>query len=174
MNLLHEFLGDPLKHAEREKKARQGRRTQLTATDSSEQRPQQGPLRSALSLIRSCLFPKPSRTPGKRSPTPHAYPSPRPDARQWDAVLNNCDLLMARQEIAQMHRNLNAEAQRKGGHYMFPQEYVAAWEAFREEPSIHTARVLLQVAPPLLQYFQACSPGSELYSTNRLLERRGT
>ena len=51
MNLFYEFFGDPLKHAEREKKAHQAKRAQLATAVSNGPRPQQGPMRYALSLI---------------------------------------------------------------------------------------------------------------------------
>ena len=91
---------------------------------------------------------------------------------QWDAVLTKCDLLMARDEIADMHRMLNAQGENEGGSYYFKNEYAAAWEAFRDSPNVDTARVLLAVAPPLLQYFEMCSPGTTFYSANRLAERK--
>jgi hypothetical protein len=92
---------------------------------------------------------------------------------QRDAILGRCDLLMARDEIADMHRILNAQGEMEGGAYYFKIEYVAAWEAFRDKPTVDTARVLLDVAPYLLRYFEMCSPGSNFYSTSRLLRERG-
>jgi hypothetical protein len=89
---------------------------------------------------------------------------------QWDAVLAKCDLLMARDEIASMHRMMNAQGEKEGGAYYFRNEYAAAWAAFRDKPTIDTARILLNVAPPLLQYFEMCSSGSSFYSTSRLLK----
>lgn len=92
---------------------------------------------------------------------------------QWDSVLAKADLAMARDEIASMHSMVNAQAEKEGRAYYFKNEYVAAWEAFRDRPTIDTARVLLDVAPPLSQYFEMCSPGSSFYSTSRLLKKRG-
>jgi hypothetical protein len=66
---------------------------------------------------------------------------------QWDAVLAKTDLLMARDEIASMHRMLNAQGEKEGGAYYFKNDYVAAWEAFRDAPTVNTARALLDVAP---------------------------
>lgn len=77
---------------------------------------------------------------------------------EWDAVLSKCDLLMARAEIADMHRMQNAQAEREGGTCYFKKEYVAAWESFRDKPTVDTARALLTIAPPLVQYFEMCSP----------------
>jgi hypothetical protein len=261
MNLFYEFFGDPLKHADREKKAQQAKKAELTSTGSSGRRPQPGPLRFVVSLIlatggayafsfafdlflggllgaypttaslsaitwfvisgvlalAACflsrsnpwlalpyavfgiltflgglaemhphnflvsgalflqvyILRRASRLPYARSSTSGASGLARTNPGQWDAVLGKCDLLMARDGIAEMHRTLNAEAERKGGHYMFQQDYVTVWEAFRDKPSIETARALLRVAPSLLQPFQSCSIGGGLYSTNRPLKRRG-
>lgn len=75
-------------------------------------------------------------------------------AGQWDAMLSNCDLLKARDWIADMHGMENAEAEKRGGSYYYKNEYIAAWEAFRDNPTVVTARTLLEVAPPLLRYFE--------------------
>ena len=92
---------------------------------------------------------------------------------QWHSVLAKADLALARDEIASMHSMVNAQAEKEGGAYYFKNEYVAAWEAFRDSPTIDTARVLLNVAPSLSQYFEMCSRGSSFYSTSRLLKERG-
>lgn len=94
-------------------------------------------------------------------------------AGQWDAVLDKCDLLMARDEIADWHKMLNSQAEKKGEACYFKKEYAAAWASFRDRPTIDTARMLLDVAPPLLKYFEMCSPGSSFYSTNHFLKERG-
>jgi len=255
MNVLHELFGDPLKHAQTAKQA------EPAGTTLSARQPQQGLLRSGLSLILATgaayafsfavdllvggligIYPKTaflpvatwsvisavsilaaralsrcsrwlalpyaafgalavlggmvgahphnfivaaamflhthfvwkaSTRPTTQSHTPGASGSPRAKAGQWDALLSKCDLLMARDEIADMHRKLNAQAEREGGEYIFKNDYVAAWEAFRDNPNIGTARELLDVAPLLLQYFEMCSPGSSFYSTSRYLKERG-
>ena len=95
------------------------------------------------------------------------------DNKRWDVVLGQCDLIMARDEIANMHRTFNAQGEKEGGAYYFHHDYAAAWEAFRAKPTIETARALLAVAPPLLQYFEMCSPGNSFYSTSRILKERG-
>ena len=88
-------------------------------------------------------------------------------------MLNKCDLFMARNEIADMHKMLNAQAAKEGGEYIFKIEYVTAWQAFRDSPSISTARKLLGIAPHLLEYFEMCSPGNSFYSTAHYLKERG-
>jgi hypothetical protein len=72
-------------------------------------------------------------------------------------LLAKCDLLMARDEIADMHRMQNAQGENEGGAYYFKVEYVAAWEAFRDSPTIDTARLLLDVAP-LYNIILRCAP----------------
>ena len=68
---------------------------------------------------------------------------PKNAAERWDVVLLKCDLLMARDKIANMHEMANSQAEKEHGEYYFAKEYVAAWEAFRENPTIDTARTLL-------------------------------
>lgn len=93
-------------------------------------------------------------------------------AAAWEDVLNTCDLSMARDEIADMHRMTNAQAEREGGAHYYKQEYVAAWEAFRDDPTIENARTLVSAAPPLLKYFEMCSPGHSFHSTEQYLRER--
>jgi hypothetical protein len=94
------------------------------------------------------------------------------DAKR-DAVLAKCDLAMARDEIADMHKALQRRAESEGGECYFKTEYVAAWQAFRDRPSIDTARALLVVSPPLLEHFEMCSPGTAFYTTKGILRNRG-
>lgn len=75
----------------------------------------------------------------------------------YDAVLASCDLVKARDEIIGFHKIVNAEAEARGESALFKQEYATAWAAFRDNPTIDSARTLLEVSPPLLQYFQLCS-----------------
>jgi hypothetical protein len=88
-------------------------------------------------------------------------------------VLAKSDLLMARDEILDMHRMANKEAAREGGEYVYKVEYVAAWQAFRNNPTVDTARAFLEIAPSMIEYFEMCSPGHSFYSTNRYLKERG-
>jgi hypothetical protein len=90
-----------------------------------------------------------------------------------DDVLAKSDMQMARDEIADFHKMVNERAAREGGEYLFKTEYVAAWQAFRDDPNINTARKFLDEAPNLLQYFQMCSPGHDFYTTSRSLKERG-
>jgi hypothetical protein len=94
-------------------------------------------------------------------------------ATQWDAILAECDLLMARDEILDMHRILREQAEREGGENFFKKEYVAAWELFRDNPNVDTARAFLSVAPMLRDYFEGCRPGGNFYLTNRYMKERG-
>ena len=106
---------------------------------------------------------------------PSSKPSgpPRAKARRWDAVLSKCDLVMARDEIAAVHKQLNEEAKRKYGEYVLKNENLTNLDAFCNNPNIETARAFLDVAPDALPYFEACSPGGGLYSTNRHISERG-
>ena len=99
---------------------------------------------------------------------PHVAGNPKVKgvkAGRWDDAINGCDFLMARDEIATLHRRLNEEAKQKSGEYLFTKEYVLVWDAFCNDPRIETARVLLNVAPSLLHHFQNCCPGGVLYAT---------
>jgi len=80
-------------------------------------------------------------------------------AGQWNAILAKCDLQMARDQIADMHRMLNAQVKESGALY-FKNEYVFAWEAFRDKPTIDNARVLLDIAPQLLRYLRCALPAA--------------
>jgi hypothetical protein len=77
---------------------------------------------------------------------------------KWSSMLADSDLLRARDEIAEFHRIANAEAKTQGGSICFKNEYVVAWTAFRDNPNIETASVLLNIAPQLLPYFDGLSP----------------
>jgi hypothetical protein len=90
-----------------------------------------------------------------------------------DAVLNKCDLTMARDEIIDFHKIVNAQGEAEGGSYVFPKAYIVAWEDFRDNPNIDSAQTLLEVAPTLLRYFEDCSPGGDLYATNTYLKEHG-
>ena len=78
-----------------------------------------------------------------------------------DELLSACDLRMARDEIANMHRIAQDEAKRQGANAYFSQEYVGAWQRFRNEPTVANAKEMLRVAPMLITYFEACSRGPE-------------
>ena len=47
-----------------------------------------------------------------------------------DAVLNACDLVMARDEIVDFHEMVSAQGKAEGGSHGFRTEYVIAWEHF--------------------------------------------
>jgi len=91
----------------------------------------------------------------------------------WAKILSRCDLAMARNEIAEMLKQLSAEATRQGGTYMFKQELSDTLEAFVNNPTTTTASALLEIAPSFSESFEACSPGGRLYETNRHLQDRG-
>ena len=92
---------------------------------------------------------------------------------KYDAVLNKCDLAMARAEIIDFHKIMKAEGEAEGGAYLVTKEYLAAWETFRDNPNLDNARSLLEIAPPLLRYFEGCCPGGNLYTTNTYLKEHG-
>lgn len=71
-----------------------------------------------------------------------------------DAMLRRCKLLVVRESIMEYHRFANAEAERRGGSHLYPPEYVRAWNAFRDQPTVGNARTLLEIAPQYLLYFE--------------------
>jgi hypothetical protein len=95
------------------------------------------------------------------------------DEGQNHAVLNRCDLSMARDEIADIFKLLKAEADREGGVYIIPQNHADAWMVFRDHPSMDNAVKLLKVIPALLPYFEACCPGTTIYEGNMMKRRHG-
>lgn len=107
--------------------------------------------------------------PKKRSNAPHSVEA----KAHWDAVLCKSNLSMTRDEIIDFHKMMNAQGEAEGGAYLFPKEYIAAWETFRDHPSIDNARALLEIAPELVRYFEDCSPGSDFYATNTYLKPHG-
>lgn len=90
-----------------------------------------------------------------------------------EVVLAAADLIMARDQMAYTHQMFNDEAAKKGGKYLFRNEYVAAWQAFRDNPTIDTARTFLAVAPPFLECLEQCCPGQSFHSAERFLKDRG-
>jgi len=83
------------------------------------------------------------------------------------------NLAMVRDEIINLHQMMNAEAAKNGETAAFRTEYVSAWYAFRDEPTIATAQALLALAPQLSEYFEMCSPGHEFYERAQLLKSHG-
>ena len=55
--------------------------------------------------------------------------------------------------------------------YYFRNEYVTAWETFRDNPTVENAQALLEIAPPLLRYFEDCTPGTSFYKSNAFLKK---
>jgi len=90
-----------------------------------------------------------------------------------DAILSKSDLPMVRDEILNLHRMFNEQAAKDGGKMAFKTEYVDAWYAFRDGPTVNTARALLDNAPQLLEYFEMCCPGHDFYQRARFLKDRG-
>jgi len=92
---------------------------------------------------------------------------------QRDAVLNECDLMMVRDTILEFHQRVKEQGERGGGEYVFRQEYVTAWNAFRDDPTIDNAQTLLEAAPHVRTFFESCLPGGDFYAMNTYLEKRG-
>jgi hypothetical protein len=87
-----------------------------------------------------------------------------------EAVLAKSDLAMVRDEIISLHQMFKAVAAKTGEEAIFKTEYVDAWYAFRDGPTIATAQALLAVATHLSEYFAMCSPGHDFYERARFLK----
>jgi hypothetical protein len=68
-------------------------------------------------------------------------------------LVRRADLLKVRRDILQMHDLASVQARQGGQDTVFKQEYVTAWERFRDDPTPETAIALLRVAPPLRSFF---------------------
>ena len=86
-------------------------------------------------------------------------------------MLRKCDLLMTRDEIVDFHKTLNTQGEAEAGAYYFRNEYVTEWETFRDNPTVENAHALLEIAPPLLRYFEDCTPGTSFYKSNAFLKK---
>ena len=95
------------------------------------------------------------------------------DTEHLEAVLRVADLDQAREQITFMHQMLNDEAKKEGSVAIFPQAYAQSWQAFRDKPTIETARAFLIVAPQLLQAFEEACPGHQLHDTRKFLKDQG-
>ncbi len=86
-----------------------------------------------------------------------------PDRKPWEQVLRGCDLLRARDEIANHFAMINSEGKAKGGRYVFKVELVEAWERFYTDPCRDAAVALLEVDPALAGFFEACQREGDRY-----------
>lgn len=89
---------------------------------------------------------------------------PQDDVSQ---LLSNCDLVRTRDSIIQMHQMVQSEARLNGSDAYFAGEYVAAWEAFRDEPAPEKAQKLLAIAPSLLPFFERHAGNAGLRASGR-------
>jgi hypothetical protein len=62
-------------------------------------------------------------------------------------------------------------AEQQGGEQYFKDEYVAAWYAFRDNPNAGAARAFLKAAPPVIMYFESCSPGGNFFEAEMAYRR---
>jgi hypothetical protein len=85
------------------------------------------------------------------------------DRSGWEEIIRDCDLLQARDEIADLFQILNSQAEERGGRYAFRVEMVEAWRQFSANPCADTAIDLLQTAPELARYFEVCRRGGGGY-----------
>lgn len=86
-----------------------------------------------------------------------------PDRKPWEQVLRGCDLLRARDEIADFFAMINSEGKAKGGQYVFKVELVEAWKRFCADPCRDAAVALLEVDPTWARVFEACQREGDRY-----------
>lgn len=82
-----------------------------------------------------------------------------------------CDFQLVADELRDMLRMRKCEVQKRGGHFFYSPELIAAINAFLEEPSQASAKRLQQAAPVLNPLFKACSPGGHFYEFRQMLAR---
>jgi hypothetical protein len=68
----------------------------------------------------------------------------------WEEVLRDCDLLRARNHIADLFAMINSEGKARGGQYVFDIQLVEAWKHFYADPCRDTAIDLLEADPSLV------------------------
>jgi hypothetical protein len=103
--------------------------------------------------------------------------APNLQAGLWDSVLSRCDLIMARDRIAEFYRladwgafdseDIRQSIEKGEGAYYYAPKYIETWHAFRDYPNIETAKALLDILPSSLPYFENCCPGGLTYSIKR-------
>ncbi len=91
---------------------------------------------------------------------------------EWNDALRNCDFMMTADEIRDMLKIAEEEANAGGVKPYYKQEFLDVLYPFIEKPAAATAIPLLQVAPFLRTYFEKCSPGGDFYEMRRLLGER--
>ncbi len=84
-------------------------------------------------------------------------------------LMKGCDFQLVADELRDMLRMEECSAQRRGEHFFYSSELIAAVNAFLQEPSQAAARRLQQAAPVLNPLFKACSPGGHLYEFRQML-----
>lgn len=79
------------------------------------------------------------------------------------------DFRLLADELRELLRMEEREAQRRGGHYFYTTEFMTAVNAFLHEPSYEAATRLQRAAPVLKPLFKACSPGGHFYEFKKIL-----
>lgn len=77
---------------------------------------------------------------------------------QWEGKLGDCDFQLAKEEIANLIRIGNQQAQKQGGEYIWKQEIADAIKVFLTQPNLESAAKLLNCEPTFYNYFEECKP----------------
>ena len=85
----------------------------------------------------------------------------------WKHTLKQCNMALARRELAEFLDMTNRTAEAQGQQAVFRTDFVAGWEKFVADSCYETAVAWLEgaqeYAPVIFEYFQGCCPGGHLY-----------
>src|ERR1700679_3988343 len=86
----------------------------------------------------------------------------------WERVLNECNMALARRELAEFFQMANRSAEVEGKQAFFEKELVAGWVRFADDPCVETASAFLKGLPAdaaqmILRFFEGSCPGGHLH-----------
>ncbi|MBL7187315.1 MAG: hypothetical protein ISS70_13420 [Phycisphaerae bacterium] len=85
----------------------------------------------------------------------------------WKHTLAQCNMALAKRELAGFFQMANRAAEEQGQQAVFPAEFVHGWNEFFADPSYETAvdwfEKAPELAPMVFEYFQGSCPGGHLY-----------
>jgi hypothetical protein len=85
----------------------------------------------------------------------------------WKHTLKQCNMTLARRELAEFFQMANRTAEAQGQQAVFKTEFVNGWNEFADNPCYKTAAAWLENAPEaasmIFEYFQGSCPGGHLH-----------
>src|SRR5262245_11308051 len=92
-----------------------------------------------------------------------------------EAIFKLCDFELARDELVNVFRLANRDAEAEGGSVYYKEEFVAGWYAFARNPCRKTAAKWLSDVPEsrsaILRYLVEACPGGKLRLMKDLLQQ---